>query len=156
MSDLTKSQYRFEDCVSHAKPMALLDDDIFFTPGRLRASVTIGPESIFAEAEGVPTWVGMEYMAQTAAAYAGALARHKGSPVKVGFLVGSRRYTVERSHFACGKTFTIDIAEEIYNPDGLSVFACTIADQGETIASANLSVFQPKDLEPYLQGSGNG
>lgn len=156
MAELAQIPYRFEDCVPHASPMALLDSSLEFAPGRLRASATLGPDSLFAEAAGVPAWVGMEYMAQAAAAYAGVMARQKGQKVKLGFLVGSRRYESSASHLPQGATLVIDVAEEIYNPDGLSVLACTISADGKPLATANLNVFQPKDPAAYLEAVRSG
>lgn len=162
MSELTKVSYLFEDCVAHAGPMALLNEQLLVADGRLQASVTITPASVFADERGVPAWVGIEYMAQATAAYAGVQARQKGETVKLGFLVGSRRYTSTQSYFHHGQTLIIEVAEEMFNTDGLSVLRCTISEPGSgpepgtVIASANLNVFQPKDPSQHFEEARGG
>ena len=49
------------------------------------------PEAgLFVEDGQVPAWVGIEYMAQAIAAWAGCRARAAGKPPQLGFLLGSR------------------------------------------------------------------
>ena len=129
--------------------MSLLDEVIEHGEQSLCAQVAITEESLFAEARGVPTWVGIEYMAQAIAAYSGVLARSAGLPVSVGFLVGTRKYTTNQGYFPLGSTLKISVHEELRGDNGLGVFRCDISGSG-VVASASLSVFQPKNLDDFL------
>ncbi|MFL0796643.1 MAG: hotdog family protein [Cellvibrionaceae bacterium] len=150
------SQYAVEDVVPHARPMALLDTILEWSDTHLIAEVAILEDSPFTDSEGVPSWVGIEYMAQTIAAYAGVQAREHQEPVKIGFLVGSRRYNCNSSYFPIGSKLQVSINQEVQSESGLAVFQCCISgiDQNNKAieASANLNVFQPNDPESFLSG----
>ena len=75
----------------HDHPMILIDNIVACREHGLTATVTIHERSPFVETDGVPSWIGIEYMGQAIAAYAGLRARRDGVPVRIGFLVGSRR-----------------------------------------------------------------
>ncbi len=87
--------------------MVLLDSVIAADQESLCAAVTIRPENLFYKDKGVGAWVGIEYMAQTIAAYAGYLALQHGEPIKVGFLIGARRYECAQAFFALGSHLQI-------------------------------------------------
>lgn len=147
------TEYRFEELVPHAAPMALLDQVERSDRDSCCASLVIRDGAPFVEASGVPGWVGIEYMAQAVGAFAGIQARQSGSPVRIGFLVGSRRYRCEREYFAVGEKLLVSVKQEIAGENGLSVFACAISDDnGNILAEANLNVFQPDDPESFLAG----
>jgi len=96
-------------------------------------------------------------MAQSIGAFGGCRARHGGKPVKIGFLVGSRRYTCTQSYFPVEAQLQVYVKEIIHADNGLCVFECTLQGIGahaDIIASANINVFQPEDPEKFLQGEG--
>lgn len=139
------------DVIPHAKPMALLDEIISYDGGQLVAGVTIRSDSVFFDGGAVPAWVGIEYMGQAVAAFAGAGARVDNKPIKIGFLVSSRRYTSNCGHFPLGACLRVTAKPITDNETGLRVFACTIS--GNNIAvSTNLNVFIPDDVESFLEG----
>lgn len=152
-----KLDFHIDDLVPHAGLMSLLDRVIEYEEESLQAEVAIHRDSLFAEDKGVPAWVGIEYMAQTIAAYAGAQRRLNGLNVKVGFLVGSRRYESSHSYFPLGSTLSIEVQREFQADNGLGVFSCVIrgeGPEGEAItATAALNVFQPDDVEEFLTGA---
>lgn len=129
--------------------MSLLSRILNHGDGWLRAEVEITPESIFAEERGVPAWIGLEYMAQTIAAYAGLQERLVGKPPKIGFLLGTRNYTTSVDYFAPGQVLTITAEVEMVGANGLNVFDCEI--RGKNVqAQAVVNVFQPDDAEKFL------
>lgn len=139
----------FEAYVPHASPMALLDDIVHCDDDSLEATVVIRRDAPFAEAVGVPSYVGIEYMAQSIGAFAGVTARQQQQPIKIGFLVGSRRYQCNCAYFPVGVKLQVSVRREVEGDNGLSVFACRIS--GANIeASANLNVFQPSDPAAFL------
>ena len=68
-----------ESLVPHRGTMSLLDRVLAVDEEQALAEVDVGPASLFAQADGVPAWVGIEYMAQTVAAWAGAARACRGS-----------------------------------------------------------------------------
>lgn len=143
--------------VPHAGPMCLLDRVLAADADTLTAEVTIHAGSLFfaADAGGVGSWVGVEYMAQAVAAHAGWLARRDGGAVKVGFLLGTRRYSTGSALFADGQVLRVSVKMEMRGDNGLGAYACSIADTGNPgreLAGATLTVFQPDDVNEFLRG----
>ena len=147
-----KKSYRILDVVPHQTPMSLLDKVESYSDKTLVSSVTIKEDSLFYEELGVPTWVGLEYMGQSIAAFGGVEARNKGRPVKIGFLVSSRRYESPQSHFKLGSKLIVFVEKVINNPYGLSVFNCSIT-WSDFVIQASLNVFLPDKVEEFLEGT---
>jgi predicted hotdog family 3-hydroxylacyl-ACP dehydratase len=139
--------------VPHAGPMVLLDRVISVDEESLCAEVTIRADSLFCGAEGVGAWVGIEYMAQAIAAHAGHAAFLRGEPVKIGFLLGSRRYACERPAFAVGSVLRVYVTRLLVAENGLGSFDCRIEDEGGVAATATVSVFLPANADEFLKGS---
>jgi predicted hotdog family 3-hydroxylacyl-ACP dehydratase len=138
-----------EHLVPHRRTMSLLSRLVEVDADQATAEVDITPVSLFARDHGVPAWVGIEYMAQTIAAWAGARARNAGREPGIGFLLGSRRYSSELPHFAFGHTLRVTARCELIGDNGLGQFACRISDAstGQAIAEAMVSVFEPPDAQ---------
>ena len=147
-----KKNFRILDVVPHQTPMSLLDTVESYSDKTLVSSVTIKEDSLFYEELGVPAWVGLEYMGQSIAAFGGVEARNEGRPVKIGFLVSSRRYESPQSHFKLGSKLIVFVEKVINNPYGLSVFNCSIT-WSDFIIQANLNVFLPDKVEEFLEGA---
>lgn len=147
-------QYSFESVVPHTGTMVLLDEIDHWQEDHLQASVTVRADAPFADEQGIPAWVGIELMAQTIAALGGCRARRANQPVKIGFLVGSRRYSASQAYFPVGACLQVAVQELISGEQGLSVFECNLQGIGvhsHINASANINVFQPADPEQFLQ-----
>jgi predicted hotdog family 3-hydroxylacyl-ACP dehydratase len=144
--------YSVADLVPHSGKMSLLSAIVDYGAGWLQAEVVIAPESTFADAQGVPAWIGLEYMAQTIAAYSGLQERLRGGAPRSGFLLGSRKYLCNAERFAIGQKLLVTVHPEIPGGNGLIVFNCEL--QGEGIsASAVVNVFQPDDPAALLPGA---
>ena len=145
-----KSEYSVAELVPHSGKMSLLDNIVEYRDGWLRAEVSITADSMFADKQGVPAWIGLEYMAQAVGAYAGWQERLKGGPPKLGFLLGTRKYLCSTDYFAIGTKLIVTVQLEMEAANGLNVFQCIL--QGEGVeASANLNVFQPDDPGKFIQ-----
>ncbi|RYZ83771.1 MAG: 3-hydroxylacyl-ACP dehydratase [Moraxellaceae bacterium] len=107
------------------------------------AELTIRPELMFCEAQGLPTWVSIEIMAQTVSAYSGWMGQQLQQSPKVGFLLGTRKLQLPVPYFELGQTLRIRV-EQQYLHEGLGQFACEIYD-AEHVISAMLSVYEPTD-----------
>jgi predicted hotdog family 3-hydroxylacyl-ACP dehydratase len=137
--------------------MLLLDRVVAADAEMLSAEVTIRADSQFCDGAEVGAWVGIEYMAQAIAAHAGYCAQLRGEPVKVGFLLGSRRYQSEVPAFGVGAVLTVRVQRALQGENGLGAFDCSIAQDGvdAILASALVTVFQPANVEEFLQRSAN-
>jgi predicted hotdog family 3-hydroxylacyl-ACP dehydratase len=131
--------------------MLLLDQVTDMAGDSFEAEVTLTPDSEFCENGQVGAWVGIEYMAQTVAAFAGSEGLAAGGKIKVGFLLGTRQYECKAPYFKAGSTLRIRVKKVLHDPQGLSVVECALSLKGgEELARANLTVFQVDDFEAYL------
>nr|WP_244544852.1 hotdog family protein [Collimonas sp. OK607] len=137
----------------HSGAMVLLDRLLDVGPEDLLAEVTIRPDSMFCDEHGVPGWVGIEYMAQAIAAYAGYTAQLRGEAVKIGFLLGTRRYEAGCHGFTVGSLLKIHVHRVLQADNGIGSFECRIHAGSEQLASATITVFQPADAAVFLEGS---
>lgn len=136
--------FRIDQVLPHASPMILLDNVLDCTPESLTASVIIHPAQPFLAAEGVPTHVAIEYMAQACGAFVGIEALHAGLSPQVGLLLGTRNFFARRKWFARNERLFVTV-EVVYRENEMGVFDCHVTenDQDEAVASARLTVYQP-------------
>jgi predicted hotdog family 3-hydroxylacyl-ACP dehydratase len=144
-----------EQLLPHRSPMILIDQMIDATETGSMCEVTIGPQTLFIEAGGVPAFVGLEYMAQAVAAYGGYKSYLADEPIAIGFLLGTPELRTYCQFFDCGQTLQIQVTH-VWGEHELMQFHCTIQDAltGTLLQEAELNVFKPKDLQLYLHGVG--
>ena len=142
------------DLVPHSGAMSLLGSFVEADEESLVAEVAITPETLFCSDGAVGAWVGVEYMAQAVAAHAGWCARRRGEPVRVGFLLGSRKYACSVAAFAVGSVLRVAVRRALQGENGLGAFDCRIEDgSGAELATATVTVYQPNNVEEFLQRS---
>ena len=129
------------ELIPHSGKMVLLDRIISCNNNSLSAELIVRDDGLLGNDQTVPAWVGIEYMAQAVAAYAGVMAMRAGEPIKLGFLLGTRRYNSNVAEFKVGSTITVRV-EKIIQNDNLGAFECKIQGVGVEV-SANLNVYQP-------------
>ncbi|SMC18558.1 Predicted 3-hydroxylacyl-ACP dehydratase, HotDog domain [Andreprevotia lacus DSM 23236] len=143
------------DYLPHSGRMLLLDHIVQVDERAICTRLTLRADSPFVEGGQVGAWIGLEYMAQAAAAHAGWCARQRNQAVSAGFLLGTRLYDSSVAAFNVGDTLLVSAANEFSAGNGMSMLACRIeAPDGRLLAQAQLSVFQPADLQAHLQQSG--
>jgi predicted hotdog family 3-hydroxylacyl-ACP dehydratase len=142
------------DLVPHQPPMLLLDALRSCAEDSVTCTVTIRPDSMFAEGHDgerrVPAVVGLEYMAQSVAVYAGLTARRAGRPPRIGFLIGCRELRLEVEGFSVGDTLDVEV-RRLWGESDLGSFACAVRRAGEILVSGTLSVYQgtlPEESRP--------
>ena len=130
----------------HRGKMKLLDSVIDVNNTSATCQVTINKESLFFnhDINGIYSWVGIEFMAQTTAVFASF--QHRAEKAKIGFLISVRKFSAERPSFELGETLTI-VANNEYLENNLGVFQCEIFSHDKLVASARLSAFQPSDQQ---------
>ena len=129
----------------HRPPMLLLDKVVSADHQTAAAEITIcETSSFFEETNGVPSHIGMEYMAQTLGLVAGTIARERGDGAPLGYLLGTRKYVCNTRWFPPNCTLLVKASEEL-SDENLGVFDCSIesTNLAENIhASARLTVYK--------------
>lgn len=143
-------EFDVDELVPHSGTMSLLSRITAYGDDWLEAEVDIHAASLFVEPDGVPSWVGLEYLAQAIAAFAGLQERKQQSLPKIGFLLGTRRYEVSKPYFASGLTISVRVQREMVAENGLHVFQGQLTGH-QVEAFANLNVFQPDDADAFIK-----
>lgn len=140
-----------EQVLVHRGTMRLVERVLEYDSDNIAVEVRVPLDSPFHAGCGVPAYVGIEYMAQAVAAWAGCTARAQGQAPSLGFLLGSRRYECAVSDFASGWTLRVEAHREIVGASGLGVFSCRILKDEQELAWANISVYEPRDANAFLE-----
>lgn len=135
----------------HAGDMILLDQVRSYDVDSLCALAVVRPGPYSLPDGSLPPWLGMELMAQAVGAWAGCQARQAGEPVKLGFLLGTRRYESHADAIPAGARLTIHVRRGLVDVSGMSVFECELHDEARLLAQARLNVYQPKDPAAFIQ-----
>ena len=151
---IKNTKYRdMEAILPHKQPMVLVDDVLEYDLEAREAtvSVSISDQSLFydSEIDGVPVWVGIEYMAQSIGALAGILSRENGGEPGIAFLLGTRSYNTTIERFENGKTYKVHLKENFTDSE-LGNYRCEILNKDEVCATAELNTFKPGDPQAVL------
>lgn len=140
-----------EDILPHRGTMLLLDSVQSWDIGSATANASVNPRAWYADAGGeMPSWVGIELMAQTIAAHVGLSARARGEPIRQGALLGTRAYQARISCFPSGAALTVTANVAFRDDTGLGAYDCGIALNGQDVATATIKVFEPEDFPAFL------
>jgi predicted hotdog family 3-hydroxylacyl-ACP dehydratase len=138
---------RLADILPHKAPMILLDKIIEFREDLLHTSVTITQDSLFLTNGKVPSYVSLEYMAQAIAAWNDIVSRQfSPSFQQLGFLLGTRKLKLQTPAFTIGTNLEV-FGRCNYTDGEMGSFDCWIDHEGIQVASATLTVIQPKSIE---------
>ena len=146
------ARYRVQELVPHRGPMSLLDAIVDYGADWLRAAVTPREGARFATAAGVPGWVGIEYMAQTAAAFGGIEQVQRGEQPTIGLLIGARYYRCMQDSFSFGLPLTVIATIAMRDTADFAAYDCRIDLDGRRVAECTLKAYRPRDLAPLLAG----
>lgn len=137
----------------HRNTMCLLDAMSACGDGWIETQLTIRENLTFLEDGFVGARVGLEYMAQSVAAYAGWQAFCRGEPVRIGLLVGTRAYESRVPAYPLHELLRVRVEHRFETPNGVGSFFCTIRGGDGCLAEATLTVYQPGDDAAILHGS---
>lgn len=160
--------YPVEALIPHSGPMVLIDQILEFSEQHLVAEIKIEEHCKFYQEskQGVPAWVGVEYMSQAIAALAGIYAKQQGREIKLGFLLGTRKYHINQTVFKRDQVYRIEVSQLYKDDSGLASFDCRImenrsaledsADQQSDVAllecvRAKLNVFETNNLQDIVE-----
>jgi len=129
--------------VLHREPMLLLDRLVACSADETICEWRVEPgDSFVEEGLGVPSYVGVEFMAQCVAVHAGARERVEGFGPPLGFLLGTRHFQAMVSHFEIGEVYRAVCRELIRDGNGMGAYECEILHDGERVAQARLNVLE--------------
>ena len=131
-----------ENYIPHRQGMRLIDNIIEINDSYARCETYIHPSNLFyhASISGIMPWVGIEFMAQTVAAFAGF--QQQKPKAEIGLLLSVRQFICTQPYFKKDSHLIIN-ATKIYLEDNIGVFQCHIDINDENVASARLNTLQP-------------
>src|SRR5690606_18531643 len=136
---------QIEQLIPHRPPMLLLNRVVSLSDNSASAEIDIVPEaSFFKPRRGVPAWIGVEYMGQTAALIAGFQLEQGLVEPHLGLLLGTRKYSAHTPWFAPGAQLRVICQELAVVGQSLANFTCEIQDlhSDALLASARLTVYR--------------
>lgn len=137
--------YSILDFLPHRKPMLLVDELLDVSMSASKTRITISEKASFYQAgRGVPSWIGVEYMGQSAACIAGYQLKEGLVDPHIGLLLGTRKYQAMTAWFKPQQVLEVSCEENSTVGGELANFNCKISDAAtqEILASAKLSVFR--------------
>ena len=135
-----------EELLPHRYGMLLVDRVVDWDPSSTTVSARPSADAWYAEANGMPSRIGIELMAQAIAAHVSVVAWSKGEPPKKGVLLGARSYRATRPHFAPGSELIVKATRAFSDDTGMGAYDCTIGNA----AQARILVFEPPDFEAFI------
>lgn len=152
----------------HSGKMVLLSSIVSYDEHGLHATAHVGPEHILLPQgeDALPVYLGAEIMAQGIAAWAGLHAADRGEPVRLGFLLGTRKLVFGTDYIPIGTHLDIYVRQSWQDGSGMGVFDCEMrcrqpengADgtmpAGMLLLHGSLNVFCPQndgELDKILQ-----
>ncbi|CAA7626545.1 3-hydroxylacyl-ACP dehydratase [Magnetospirillum sp. UT-4] len=141
---MTPCPWSVAELLPHVPPMLLLERVLDYDAEAVTALADTGPDNPFMTARGLPAHVGIELMAQACGAWVGAAALEAGEPVRLGYLLGTRRYLAETEWFPPGEALEIAV-RVVFRDQGMGVFDCSLTAGGQVLATAQLTLYQPEE-----------
>ncbi|KOO15161.1 3-hydroxydecanoyl-ACP dehydratase [Vibrio xuii] len=135
-----------DQLLPHDDPMILIDKALDIQTDSIHCQVEIGAKNPFfdQESQTLPAYVGIEFMAQSVAAWSGYHSLQKGDQPPIGFLLGSRRYSSHCDTFQNGQRLDV-FAEKVMEDNGMAVFTARIEFEQQIMASCQLNVYVPTE-----------
>ena len=154
--DNSKKIYDLETLLPHRAPIVLLSEVVDYDETFASALIHITTASPFFDTElgGVPSWVGMEYMAQTIGIWAGHQQLINNKPVQAGFLLGCRSYDCNSGVFPAGCTLQLSTQPVYLDDSGIGAFDCMIvcvSDSDTIQATAQIKAFRPQEPKDFVR-----
>lgn len=142
-----------DEVLPHKGYMLLLDELLEHSNTDVKCAVTIRPDTVLCDGiNGVPAWVGMEYMAQTTCAYSGVLEVREGSKPRISLLLGTRTFKTNVDFFPVGARLIVTSELVMRDDDDLAVFNCRIVCNDEEWASCDIKAIRPANVHNLIQG----
>lgn len=162
---LTCPIYSVAELLPHSGEMVLLDSIEEYGQESLRAFAQVDKNHIFLqENQTIPAWIAIEIMAQGVAALEGCHAHNQNKPVRLGFLLGTRKLELFVDEIPLGTQLQILNTISIRDSSGFAVCDSELTwihapaqvqyrlPENRLLAKAALNVFSPPETQKYLTG----
>lgn len=110
----------------HSGRMVLLDCVTEYSDRHLIATAKVNEQHILLKNGHLPCMAGMEIVAQGIGALTGCLSINAGKPVKLGFLLGTRKLNLFAERIPVNTTLLIEVKESVIDASGFGVFDCSL------------------------------
>ncbi|MDR1759513.1 MAG: thioester dehydrase [Fibrobacter sp.] len=145
MSEVIYTKEQTEKLVPHSGKMFLLSRIAAFSieAKELTSEVDILPGTLFLDSgmQGVPVWIGFEYMAQSISALSGIYNRERNTAPQVGFIMSVTGYTASVDSFPLGKCIQIQVRQTL-RMDQAVTFEGVIFMDGKEVAHGVLNTVE--------------
>jgi predicted hotdog family 3-hydroxylacyl-ACP dehydratase len=131
--------------IPHRNIMALVQSIVNREKENFTIGISINKDSILSTEYGVPTYCGVEYMAQSIAVF-DTMFYSEYNRVKIGFMVSIRNFKSSQEYFALGSQLLIKI-EPILITENSGTFNCKIINDNQEISSAIITAYIPTKEE---------
>lgn len=156
---MVQPEFEMSQLLPHEGRMLLLDELIERSDDGIVTALLIRPDSVLCDGvNGVPAWVGMEYMAQTACAYSGVDEARAGKQPSISLLLGTRSYQAQVPLFPLGTRLLVTARLLMRDDDDLVVFQCSIHDAATNrqLAVGDIKAIRPTDIQALIEGQVHG
>lgn len=157
VSPYNPDRFPIADLMPQSGSMILIDKITQIDDNSITTQVKVRDDGLFSFSnKTVPGWVGIEYMAQTIAAFSGYHCKLIGEPIRLGLLLGTRQFDSNHPHYQCETLLNIHAYKIIESANEMCVFDSTIeiAETNTThsieSATAKINLLLPKDLDAFL------
>lgn len=100
--------------------------------------------------QGIPAWIGFEYMAQSIAAFSGVGARGAGHEPRIGFIMSVRAFRTELPAYPAGKTLSVRVSQ-VFRDESVVSFDCAISLDDRTVTTAVINAIEVENPELFLR-----
>ncbi|MCB9667131.1 MAG: hypothetical protein H6715_03305 [Myxococcales bacterium] len=138
------SAFPVDKLIPHRPPILFLDRVLEVGEEFIVCLVHVAPEMAFVNDERMESLVAFEFMAQSAAAYAGAKAAGVQQGHTAGYLISVRDLSLATGSFSVGDVLVVR-AHHLWTDKGFSQFQCRVTREGEPLAEGQIGVYQPAD-----------
>lgn len=143
-----------EELIQQRGEMLLLDRLLERGPEHVIVAARVLPREhpLLDPERGMPTWLGIELMAQTVAVFAGLDHLDRGLPPRIGLLLGTRSFVAEVPFVPQGTPLLVRADLAWRDAGGLGVFACEMKDSdGRLLAQALVKGYVPENIQDHLE-----
>jgi predicted hotdog family 3-hydroxylacyl-ACP dehydratase len=134
-----------EELVPHAGAMVLLEELLEHSPGQARCRLRVREGAPFVRDGAVQSAVTIEYMAQAVAACLGYEALLGGAGVRVGMIIGCKRFEAHAEALQVGDEVEVHV-QCVQGNDALSHFEGKVLRGDSVFSEALLTLFHAQEL----------
>ncbi len=139
---LEESYPPISELLPHQPPMILLSALREISQNKATCSATAGTPPISGyDTTPLPISIGVEYMAQTIAAFSGYWAKKRGAPVRRGLVAALREVRVYAESFFVAEELLATV-EMLHTDQALSIFQCQLqrAESGALLMEGRITI----------------